>query len=123
MTNTGNLMPRLMAALCLGLFAGAMAFDGLEPERIFSSALHQSIWYGFQFGLPVLVGGVCLTGTRWAAMVGVMYGTIGLALDLATFVQSMTAGMDSLHVVGLILLTAFLNFLLIVIGGRQVLTV
>ena len=56
-------------------------------------------------------------------MVGVMYGTIGLALDIATFIQSMTSGVDSLHVVGLILLTALLNFLLIVIGGRQVLTV
>ncbi|MCY4612899.1 MAG: hypothetical protein OXB94_04655 [Nitrospira sp.] len=122
-TAAGNLMPRLMAALCLGLFAGAMAFDLLEPARAFASDLHRSIWYGFQFGLPVLVGGVCLSGKRWAAMIGVIYGTIGLALDIATFVQSLTAGTDSLHVVGLILLTALLNFLLIVIGGRQVLSI
>ena len=123
MTTAGNLTPRLMAALCFGLFAGAMTLDGLEPERAFSSDLHRSIWYGFQFGLPLLVGGVCLTGTRWAAMVGVMYGTIGLALDIATFVQSMTVGMDSPHFVGLILLTALFNFLLVVLGGRRVLTV
>ena len=56
-------------------------------------------------------------------MVGVMYGTIGLALDIATFVQSITSEMDSLHFVGLVLLTALFNFLLIVIGGRQVVTV
>ena len=122
-TTVGNTMPRLMAALCLGLLAGAVAFDGLRPEQTFTSDLHRSIWYGFQFGLPVLIGGVCLIGTRWAAMVGVMYGTIGLALDIATFVQSMISGTDSLHVVGLILLTALFNFLLIVIGGRQVLHV
>lgn len=123
MTNVGNLMPRLMAALCFGLFAGAMAFDRFEPERAFSSDLRQAIWYGFQFGLPVLVGGICLTGTRWAAMVGVLYGTIGLALDIATFVQSMTSGTDSLHFVGLVILTALFNFLLIMVGGRQALTV
>ena len=117
------LVPRLMAALCLGLLAGAVAFDGLHSEQEFVSDLHRSIWYGFQFGLPVLIGGVCLIGTRWAAMVGVMYGTIGLALDIATFVQSMISGTDSLHVIGLILLTALFNFLLIVIGGRQVLHV
>ena len=123
MTNAGHLMPRLMAAMCLGLLAGAVAFDALQPEQAFTSDLRRSIWYGFQFGLPMLVGGVCLIGTRWAAMVGVMYGTIGLALDIATFVQSMISGTDSLHVIGLILLTALFNFLLIVIGGRQVLHV
>lgn len=123
MTNAGTLLPRLMAAVCLSLFVSAVAFDALEPQKTFASVLRQAVWYGFQFGLPVLVGAVCLTGTRWAAMVGVMYGTIGMALDIATFVQSMTGGTDSLHFVGLILLTAFFNFLLIAVGGRQALTV
>ncbi len=123
MTNAGTLLPRLMGMLCFGLFVSAAAFDGLQPENTFASDLHRTIWYGFQFGLPLLVGGICLIGQRWSAMAGVMYGTIGLALDIATCVQSMTSGTDSLHIVGLIFLTAFLNFLLIVIGGRQVLTV
>ena len=120
MTNAGI---RLMATVCFGLFVSAVAFDVLEPERAFASDLHQSTWYGFQFGLPLLVGGTCLTGKRWAAMVGVTYGTIGLALDVATFVQAMTSGMDSLHFGVLVLLTALFNFLLIVIGGREVLNV
>ena len=122
-TGAGNLTSRLMAAVCLGLFVSALAFDGLQPEKTFASGFHQGIWYGFQFGLPLLVGGICLIGKRWSAMVGVMYGTIGLALDISTSVQSLTSGTDSLHYVGLILLTALFNFLLIVIGGRQVLTV
>ena len=123
MTNAGTLLPRLMAAVCLGLFAGAVAFDTLQPQKTFASGFHQGIWYGFQFGLPLFVGGICLVGKRWSAMIGVLYGTIGLALDIATFVQSMTSGTDSLHFLGLILLTALFNFLLVVIGGRQVLTV
>ncbi len=123
MTNTRILMPRLMAALCFGLFAGAMALDGFEPPKTSASDLRQGIWYGFQFGLPLLVGGICLVGKRWSAMVAVLYGTIGLALDIATFVQGMTSGTDSLHFVGLIFLTALLNFLLIIVGGRQALTV
>ena len=123
MTNAGTLLPRLMAAVCFGLFAGAVALDTLQPQKTFASELRQGIWYGFQFGLPLIIGGICLIGKRWSAMVGVLYGTIGLALDIATFVQSMTSGTDSLHFVGLILLTALFNFLLVVIGGRQVLTV
>ncbi len=123
MTNAGTLLPRLMGTLCLGVFFSAVAFDALESEKTFASDLRQGIWYGFQFGLPLLVGGICLIGKRWSAMVGVLYGTIGLALDIATFVQSMISGTDSLHFVGLILLTALFNFLLIVIGGRQVLSV
>ena len=122
MTNAGTPLPRLMAALCLGLFVSAVASDALQSERAFTSDLHRAFWYGFQFGLPLFVGGICLIGKRWSAMVGVLYGTVGLALDIATFVQSMTSGTDSLHFVGLILLTALFNFLLIVIGGRQVLT-
>ena len=113
----------LMAAVCFGLFAGAVAFDALQPQKTFASELRQGIWYGFQFGLPLIIGGICLIGKRWSAMVGVLYGTIGLALDIATFVQSMTSGTDSLYFVGLILLTALFNFLLVVIGGRQVLAV
>ena len=123
MTNTDTLLPRLMAALCLGLFVSAVASDVLQSERAFTSDLHRAFWYGFQFGLPLFVSGICMVGKRWSAMVGVLYGTIGLALDIATFVQSMTSGTDSLHFVGLILLTALFNFLLIVIGGRQVLSV
>ena len=123
MTNAGTLLPRLMAAVCFGLFVSAVAFDTLESQKTFASDLRQGIWYGVQFGLPLFVGGICLVGKRWGAMVGVLYGTIGLALDIATFVQSMTSGTDSLHFVGLILLTALFNFLLIVFGGRQVLTV
>ena len=121
-TNPGNLTSRMMATLCLGLFVSAVALDTLQPPKTFASELRQGIWYGFQFGLPLIIGGICLIGKRWSAMVGVLYGTIGLALDIATFVQSMTSGTDSLHFVGLILLTALFNFLLVVIGGRQVLT-
>lgn len=121
--NAGTLTSRLMAALCLGLFVSALALNSLQPEREFASDFYQGIWDGFQFGLPLLVGGICLMGKRWTSMLGVMYGTIGLALDIATFVQSLTSEMDSLHFVSLILLTALFNFLLIMIGGRQVLAV
>ena len=123
MTNVGTFLPRLMATLCLGLFVSAVAFDTLEPQKTFASDLRQAVWYGFQFGLPVLVGGICLVGKRLSAMVGVLYGTIGLALDIATFVQSMTSGTDSLHFVSLVILTTFFNFLLIVVGGRQALSI
>ena len=69
-----------MALLCVGLFAGAMALKTIQPATEPSSLL----WNSYQFGLPIMIAGVLLTGKRWAYMTGVIYGTIGMALDIAT---------------------------------------
>lgn len=68
------------------------------------------------------MAGLCLTNNRWALMTVVIYGTIGLALDLATFVQSLTHEQDSVEFIVVICTTALLNFMLIALGGRAVLT-
>ena len=50
-------------------------------------------------------------------IIGVMYGTIGLALDIATFVQSVTGETDAVRYLLFIVLTGLMNFLLIILGG------
>ncbi len=117
-TGAGNWTYRLMATLCFGLFVSAMAFDALQPEKELTLNLHQSIWYGFGFGLPLLVGGVCLTGKRWTSMVGVMYGTIGLALDVATVAQVSPGPDEAIHFFCILVTSAVLNFFLILLGGH-----
>lgn len=72
--------------------------------------------------MPVLLGILLCTAKRWVMMVGVVYGTIGLALDLATFVQSLTGETDTVGYLLLIIISGILNFLLILLGGRGILS-
>ncbi|MBM4123279.1 MAG: hypothetical protein FJ249_11910 [Nitrospira sp.] len=56
-------------------------------------------------------------------MASVMYGTIGLALDISTLVQTLTHSEAQLHLVVMSVASGLLNFLLIVLGGRGFLEV
>jgi len=81
------------------------------------------IRYGFLYGLPLILMGLLLAQVRWALMAGVMYGTVGLALDISTAVQDLTktdAGVEALLISGA---SGLMNFLLIVLGGRGFLDV
>jgi hypothetical protein len=111
-----------MAILCFGVFAGAMAFNAIPTTDEAPQPSHGMLWNAFQYGLPLLIGGICLTGQRWACMTAIIYGTVGLALDLATLVQNLTEETGSLTFVAIILTTALLNFFLIVLGGKFLLT-
>ena len=91
------------------------ASETIDPSR-------GILWNAFQYGLPLLIGGLCLTEKRWACMTAIIYGTIGLALDLATIVQSLTEEPVSPTFLVIILTTALLSFFLIVLGGKFLLT-
>ncbi len=110
----------IMAIVCFGLFAGAMALNGFQATEAEDPPTQSVIWNTFQFGMPLLIGAMCLTGQRWVFMTAVIYGTIGLALDIATLVQSLIGGEDLVEFFIIISTTAVLNFLLIMIGGRGV---
>jgi hypothetical protein len=60
---------------------------------------------------------------RWAAMICVLYGTIGLALDLATIVQIVTKEADAITSTTANTISGLFNSLLIVFGGRSFLEV
>jgi hypothetical protein len=87
-----------------------------------STVFYRVVWNAFLFGIPVILIGFLLLGARWALVVGVMYGTIALALDISTIVQELTS--PKAHRAALMSgITAILNFLLIIIGGRGFLDV
>ena len=111
----------IMAIVCFGLFAGAMALNGFQATEAEDPPTQSVIWNTFQYGMPLLIGGMCLTGKRWTFMTAVIYGTIGLALDIATLAQSLIEGEDLVEFFIIISTTAVLNFLLIMIGGRKML--
>ncbi|MDQ6735362.1 MAG: hypothetical protein M3Z35_14800 [Nitrospirota bacterium] len=90
-----------------------------------SSGTHVSrvFWDGFLFAIPVALVGFLMAKARWALMAAVMYGTIGLALDISTVVQELTKADGHPTVLVLSGITGVLNFLLIAIGGRGFLDV
>ena len=113
-----------LIAILLGLIVVtglSPAFIG-EPQYAVSSG--RRILSGtFFFGIPVLLLALTLLRIRWAFMAAVMYGTIGLALDISTVVQEVTKTDSQTTVVLLSGITGLLNFLLIAIGGRGFLDV
>ena len=111
----------ILAVICFGLFAGAMALNGFHATEAEDPPTRSVIWNTFQFGMPLLIGAMCLTGQRWVFMTAVIYGTIGLALDIATLAQSLIEGENLVEFFIIISTTAVLNFLLIMIGGRKML--
>ncbi len=81
------------------------------------------VWVGLLVVLPIGLAAAVALQLRWAAMACVIYGTVGLALDLATAVQILTAEGDSFPSLLGSGLSAVLNFLLIAFGGQQFLHV
>jgi hypothetical protein len=80
-------------------------------------------WLVFLYGLPLALIGCLLANQRWAFMVAVMYGTVGLALDVSTIVQGLTKPDVPPTILAMSGVTGLLNFLLIVFGGRGFLAV
>lgn len=78
---------------------------------------------GFFIGLPLVLAVLVWFQFRWAAMVCVMYATVGLAMDIATLVQVLKN--DSAVSVPLLYngVSGLFNLLLIVFGGRSFLDV
>jgi len=85
--------------------------------------MYPLFWDVFLFGIPITLAGFIVSKARWVLMAAVMYGTIGLALDISTVVQELTKGEGQPTVLMLSGITGVLNFLLIAIGGRGFLDV
>jgi hypothetical protein len=98
--------------------AGAGAATLLLVMRPSTPATPHTMWWLFLVVAPVVLIVTVLTGKAWAAMFCVAYGTIGLALDVATVV-SIVARQEGLDLtLGLSFVSGSANFLLIVFGGR-----
>jgi ABC-type multidrug transport system permease subunit len=108
----------VLAALLLTLVAGAVVSVLVQGPVAHRSALTQWTWNGFLFVLPLILAVITLTGARWSFMVAVLYGTIGLALDISTIVQEFLRAQTVSTAVWLSALTGLLNAALIGIGGN-----
>jgi hypothetical protein len=81
------------------------------------------LWWLFLVLLPLALTTAILLGWGWAAMACVAYGTIGLALDLATLVAVLGGREGSDFTLTLSVVSGSANFALILFGGRAFWTV
>jgi len=88
--------------------------DQAEPGRLL---------IGFLIGMPVFLLIAVRLGYRWATMASVIYGTVGLALDLSTIVQLITKDQPTVAALTANGFSGLLNFLVIAFGGRAFLDV
>lgn len=90
----------------------------LAPPLTTAETLHFAWWF-FLVVLPLVLASVLLMGWAWAAMACVVYGTIGLALDLATAVSMLAGHERSVLTLALTVVSGSANFAMIVFGGRE----
>jgi len=75
-------------------------------------------WMLYLIAFPIILAGLVWIGWTWTAMACVIYGTVGLALDLAT-VTSILGGQGETGALFLFsAMSGIVNFLLILFGGR-----
>ena len=75
-------------------------------------------WMLYLIAFPLALAGLVWIGWTWTAMACVIYGTVGLALDLAT-VTSILGGQSEIGALFLFsAMSGIVNFLLILFGGR-----
>lgn len=87
------------------------------------STIREGVLAGFLFGVPtLLIVGLVTARKHWIVMATVMYSTIALALDLATIVQEVSQSAPHAIVLTLTVGSSFLNFLIMILGGRCALT-
>ena len=79
----------------------------------------QLLWWLVLVCIPIALGSAVWMEWTWAAMASVCYGTIGLALDIATMTAILTAqGTSEQPMLPLSSISGIGNFVLIVFGGR-----
>jgi len=112
MHHQGPLLFLLAALSAVGLATILGAFSPDLPTAA------QIGWGLFLMILPLALGSAVWIGWTWAAMACVVYGTIGLALDLATVISILGGKGETVTMLALSGISGTLNLLLVVFGGR-----
>ena len=102
---------------------GGLGLIGLQTilltQAPLAIGLSQALWIVFLILLPLGLIGPVWMAWRWSAMACVIYGTIGLALDLATLVSIAPHLDEEIATAALSGLSGLANFFLILFGGRS----
>jgi hypothetical protein len=72
----------------------------------------------YLLAFPITLAGLVWMGWSWTAMACVIYGTVGLAVDLATVTSILGGKSETDTLFFFSVMSGIVNFLLIVFGGR-----
>jgi hypothetical protein len=101
----------LLAGLCLtGANTIVLAPAATEAGRMG--------WIIYLIAFPLTLGGLVWIGWSWTAMACVIYGTVGLALDVATITSILSGQGKTGALFFFSAVSGIVNFLLILFGGR-----
>jgi hypothetical protein len=102
----------LLSVSVIGVSTIGLAFSSELPPTTYV------LWWLFLVLVPLVLACFVMVGWTWPAMASVVYGTIGLALDLSTLAPLVGGLHESGLKVILSLFSGCANFFLIVFGGR-----
>ena len=103
----------------IGLLAG-LCLIGANTIQLIPAATGAGRvgWMLYLIAFPITLAGLVWIGWTWTSMTCVIYGTVGLALDLATL-TSILGGQGETGALFLFsAMSGGVNFLLILFGGR-----
>ena len=103
----------------IGLLAGLCLIGANTVQLIPTSTEAGRVgWMLYLLAFPIALAGLVWMGWSWTAMACVIYGTIGLALDLAT-ITSILGGQGEPGALFLFsAMSGIVNFSLMLFGGR-----
>lgn len=108
---------RILIGLLLGLCViGTLTIQLMSTSD--ASMIRLIAWGLYLVFTPLALAGLVWMGWSWTAMACVMYGTIGLALDLATIAGILGGNNQAADLLALSAASGLCNFLLIFFGGR-----
>jgi hypothetical protein len=103
----------------IGLLAGLCLIGATTTQLIPASTDAARIgWMLYLIACPLTLACVVWIGWTWAAMASVIYGTVGLAVDLATIASTLGGQGETGALFLFSVMSGIVNFLLIVFGGR-----
>ncbi|MDH4187178.1 MAG: hypothetical protein OEV08_09280 [Nitrospira sp.] len=103
----------------IGLLAGLCLIGATTTPLIPAATDAGRIgWQFYLIAVPLILAGLVWVGWSWTVMACVIYGTVGLALDLATIASILGKenGIGTLFLFSV--LSGCVNFSLILFGGR-----
>ena len=103
----------------IGLLAGLCLIGANTAQLIpVTTETARAGWMLYLLAFPIALAGLVWMGWAWTAMVCVIYGTVGLALDLATITSILSGQGEPGALLFFSSMSGIVNFLLILIGGR-----
>ena len=103
----------------IGLLAG-LSLVGANTTQLMVATTETSRigWMVYLIACPLILAGFVWTGWAWTAMTCVVYGTVGLALDLSTVTNILSGQGETGSLFLFSAISGIVNFSLILVGGH-----